>query len=219
MGQKTPIKPAFLRYGHIRQIDLANGISIVYSRFRLDCRLTPSRREDAMPGNYRLKITVGEDVFDAEGPEAAVKEQFAEFRSLVEERAKTQKPGNTPATPEGNGARHAAPPAGDLHSRVFQQSPDGTVSLKVLPKGKDKDADALLLILYGFQKLKGQDNIFGTRMSKAAQISGVSVSRIDKALERHSDYYIRGGQRRSANYTLNNQGITKAEEIMNHIFD
>jgi hypothetical protein len=107
----------------------------------------------------------------------------------------------------------------DVLSRLFNIGKDGVVSLKLLPKGTNRSADALLLLLYGYRRLKNADNIYGTQLMKAARVSGVLVERIDRSLSPHADFFMRGGRKRSANYTINNQGVTAAEAMIKTIFD
>jgi hypothetical protein len=161
---------------------------------------------------HRIKLKIGDAEFDAEGDAEIVKSQFEQWLALVKD-----KPAAAAAT-----AVQSQPAGGQtdaLLARVFAQRPDGTVTLKVLPKGKTRESDALLLLLYGYKRVKGTENIYGTQLMKAARFSGVQLERIDRTLNVHQQFFMRGGQRRSANYTLNNRGVARAEEIMAEIFE
>jgi hypothetical protein len=93
------------------------------------------------------------------------------------------------------------------------QGKDG-ISLKYLPKGDNRDADAALLLLLGFWKLKGEEAVLGTHLIKAARVSGITLDRIDRALMKHKSLFLTGGARKGVRYTLNNQGKLKAQEML-----
>src|ERR1043166_6447097 len=98
-------------------------------------------------------------------------------------------------------------------ARMFELRADGVIALRVLPKGDEREADAFLLILYGYRRLKGDEDILGTQLLRSAQHSGIDTYRPAHALASYDRYVIRGGQRKGSTYSLNNQGIIKAEEI------
>ncbi|HEY1507255.1 MAG TPA: hypothetical protein VGF92_23335 [Stellaceae bacterium] len=180
-----------------------------------------------MADTSRIKIKINGAEFEAEGTPEDVKAQYEAFVELMKAAPSPSAPPQPPpkaATPpdSGNGASEQSAPrsvAADFLNRIYDYRKDGTVTLKVLPKGQNRDADALLLLLYGYKQYKDADNVFGAQLMKAAKLSGIQVERIDRALAPHSSYLIRGGRKRSANYTLNNQGITAAEAITKTIFD
>ena len=163
----------------------------------------------------KLKIKHGDIEFEAEGEPEDVKAQYEAFLAFAQSAPAPPKPNvntppsGTPLTPDAEFS---------LMDRIFQHEKDGTVSLKVLPSGDRRSADALLLLLYGAHKVGGVENVFGTQLSKAAKISGVQIDRVDRTLEVHKQFYVRGGLKRGATYTLNNQGYPEAERIMKSIF-
>jgi hypothetical protein len=178
--------------------------------------------EDAMIGSHRIKIKLGDAEFEAEGSEQSVQAQYELFLGALER--KTVKEPGTP-TPKANGA-----PEGErrenlgafddnMQARIFELRQDGIVALRVLPKGNDREADALILLLYGYRRLKNEENVLATHLLRAAQYSGVSVYRPAHALAVHDQFLIRGGQKKGSTYSLNNQGVTKAEEIAAKIFE
>ena len=85
------------------------------------------------------------------------------------------------------------------------------VSLNMLPsKSTTKESDTLLMLLYGYAVLKGQDMMLGTQLIRAARQSGISLDRIDRALVKYDSLLLKGGQRKGRKYGLNNQGKKKA---------
>ncbi len=171
---------------------------------------------------HRLRVRLGNAEFDAEGDEATVKEQYKMFLDAVQRAPNIDQPVTRPQQePAENFSEDPAIATTGLGQpdleRVFTTT-QGVISLRVLPQGKTKDADALLLLLYGIQKLKHEHDALGTQIMKAARQSGLRIDRVDRVISTHRDFYIRGGRRRGARYSLNNQGIAKAEKILEEMF-
>jgi hypothetical protein len=172
-----------------------------------------------MPNTHRIKIKLGDAEFEAEGPSETVQSQYEQFlkaAALMGQKAAT-------ATAKSKTIEEEKPPAGDIDEgvvgRIFEVRTDGNVALKVLPKGEEREGDAFLLILYGFRRLRGQEAILGTQLLRSGQLSGIGTIRPSRALASYDRYVIRGGNRKGSTYSLNNQGVTKAEEIAARIFE
>jgi hypothetical protein len=165
----------------------------------------------------RLKMRIGDAEFEADVPADQVPVMYAQFLETLKGRS-TPAPASPPKI-ENNGA--AEPPKQPivggldqaLAARIFELRQDGIVALKVLPKGDDKEANALLLILYGYRRLKQEEDVLATQLLRAAEQSGISIYRPAHALSGQERYIIRGGQKKGSTYALNYQGIAKAEEI------
>lgn len=160
--------------------------------------------------NHRIKMKLGDAEFEAEGTEESVKAQYESFLAALERRAAELPP-----------ALSAVPRSFDdsLMNRIFELRPDDLVTLKTLPKGKAKEADSLLLILYGYRKLRNEERVLATHLLRASAHSGVRIYRPAHALAQHEDYLIRSGQKKGSTYALNNRGVAKAEEIAAKIFE
>ncbi len=111
----------------------------------------------------------------------------------------------------GNGESDTAD--ADLINRAYLPVKD-LISLRYLPKTEMAESDALLLLLYGYEKLKGQDAVLGTQLLRAAKQSGLTFERVDRPLSRHESLLLKGGARKGTKYSLNNQGRIKAMEIL-----
>ena len=98
-------------------------------------------------------------------------------------------------------------------TRIFALRDDGAVTLKVLPKGGDTNADAVLLLLYGYYRLKNEEYVLVTQLFRAAEQSGIPVRRPVSRYVRNSSLVVRGGQRKGSHFSLSRQGIVMAEEI------
>jgi hypothetical protein len=170
------------------------------------------------PKHVRMKI--GDAEFEADVPsDEVVQQMYDRFLAAIEKRAPDTSPKKAGSI---DSKALEIPNGGETDSfaqRVFELRPDGFVALKVLPKGEQKEADAFLLILYGYRKLKGEETILGTHLLRAAEFSGLQAYRPAHALAVHERFIIRGGQRKGSTYALNNQGLVKAEEIAAKIFE
>lgn len=177
----------------------------------------------------RIKLRVGDFELDTEGPADIVRAQVEAFMELVKSKPAAVAPpasaaavGVTPAIdPLKPGLPPALPPTPipaappgilpqDVMDRVFQSRGD-SVSLLALP---GDPADALLVLLYGYAKLKSVNNVTGVSLMQAASQSGVQVPRIDRVIDSRSEFITSGGQRRGKRYGLNNRGMRRAEELI-----
>jgi hypothetical protein len=164
-----------------------------------------------MTSNHRIKFRLPDGTeFDAEGTRDDVKADYAAFLDHLKQPpsvAPAAKPA-IPASPLKEGDPDEA-----LIKRIFDLGEDGTISLKVLPRGDNALADGLILLLYGYRRIAETENVFAVTLSRAATKSGIQFDRIDRAIEPHRAFVVRGGLRRSATYTLNNQGIAHAGRL------
>lgn len=162
----------------------------------------------------RANLTTGE--FEAEGPADWVAEQFERFRS----EAKPSRPVHKPEPPPGQlqPPVHAPSSSGvdqAIIDRAFTLDDEkGIVSLSVLPKSANRDAEAILLVLYGFQVLRNTVNVPVMKLTAALNKSGVSIDRIDRSLGLHADKITKSGKKAGGIYGLNNPGVVEAEKIL-----
>jgi hypothetical protein len=158
----------------------------------------------------RMKMKIGDAEFEADVAEDRVQPMYDQFLGMLEHR-------DQPAI-GANGA--SAPPKirnRALLEQIFEVRPDGTVILKLLPKGPDKEADAMLLLLYGFYLLKNDECVLATQLFRAAEQSGFSLRRPANEYVRNGRFVVRNGQRKGSNYALNSQGLAMAQEIAAHL--
>jgi hypothetical protein len=167
----------------------------------------------------RIKIKLGDAEFEAEGSEESIQAQYSQFLEALQRTAPKASTATNSLKSDQNGAAPVGNVDESLLARLFDLRADGIVALRVLPKGADKEADALLLILYGYRRVKNEEQVLATQLLRAAEQSGVSIYRPAHALAAYDQYVIRGGQRKGSSYSLNNQGILKAEEVAIKIFE
>jgi len=184
--------------------------------------------EDLMTEFRRLKMKIGEAEFEADVPENKVQPMYAQFLFLLERRSQSgarpiaagvaahqQEPDIEATFRIGPAAESLSGQSFDqaLLSRVFDLREDGAVTLKMLPNGPDKNADAMLLLLFGYHQLKNEECVLATELFRAAEWSGISLRRPAKEFIRNGRFVIRGGQRKGSHYSLNSQGFAMAKEI------
>jgi hypothetical protein len=104
----------------------------------------------------------------------------------------------------------------ELLQRAFRIEGE-QVSLRVLPPTNgSRDADALVLLLYGYLRINNQQDVSADALMAAARQSGIQRDRIDRTVP--SEFVNRGGARKGVRYSLNNRGIIKAEELLESMF-
>jgi hypothetical protein len=163
--------------------------------------------------NQKIRVKFGSAEFEAEGPSDLVQAQFAEFMAALKALPVPQ------ATPAPASAPAEAPPdpsaavSQDVLSRVFQVR-ENIVSLLALPKGNDTSSDALVMLLYGFERLTNAAAVTGVTLMEACRQSGVQVGRIDRAMDAQAEYVNAGGAHRGRRYSLNNPGKKRAEALI-----
>lgn len=173
--------------------------------------------------DYKLNIKFPDGAeFSAEGPEAIVKEAFEAFLAARKESPpKREEP--SPAKPDEQNASASRAPVADavaapavspeLINRVFLTQGEN-ISLRALPNGTNREADTLLLLLYGFRVLKGQMDVTSSRLAICARQSGIQMDRVDRIIGVHEQYVTKAGMRKGTKYGLNNPGIKQAEGLL-----
>jgi hypothetical protein len=166
----------------------------------------------------KIRIKIGDSEFEAEGPEDLVRVQFDEFMSVMKAHPPSPAPPLLPqALPDPTAALAVAIPAPEVSpdwlSRVFQVR-NRTVTLLALPKSETAIKDAMLMLIYGFEKLLGTGAVTGVALAEAARQSGVQIDRVDRVMKGLGAWINAGGARRGRRYSLNNPGRKKAEDLI-----
>nr|WP_281719470.1 hypothetical protein [Nitrosomonas nitrosa] len=173
----------------------------------------------------KIRVKIGVHEFEAEGPAELVSQQFDSWKALIDSEAKQKSfepPTPTVITPLSGTAQMA----GSISAMLFTDSAEqlsrlyslddkrDLITLRVLPIGEDRHREALLLVLYGFLRLKNQDEIVVTKLKAALESSGSTPDRIDRTAEpyQREGYLVKGGMGKGGKYRLTNKGVTKAQE-------
>lgn len=173
---------------------------------------------------YRLRIKIGTAEFEAEGPEESVKEQFEAFKQLIQSSPSAI---NTPATSPSSVSRITqigqealeAEPVRRLY--IFSKGGD-FLSLAFPPRGEERHQQALLLVLYGFRKLLGQDDVAVGVVKDSLEQSGFVVDRVDRIASplTKAGLVWKGGKKgKGGKYRLTNLGFTEAEATVKGLLE
>ena len=172
----------------------------------------------------RVRMKFGNVEFEADVPEDRVEPMYDQFLRALERRkgaadktirAITAGVKLSVSRAEAAEPSIAAPDSfgSGILRRLFDLREDGVVALKVLPKGAEQGAEALLLILYGYRRLKNEDGVLATQLHRAAAQSGVSIRWPAYELATYDRFVNRVGRRKGSAYSLNGQGLAMAQEI------
>lgn len=181
---------------------------------------------------YRIRASLFGEVFEADGPAELVREDHRAWREDVM-RSRTARPSTVPPPPPPLKGEAKVPPPeqnGDLLSLVMPPhgpasiptvepwhkifKDEGTyVSLNVLPRGENAEADTLTLLLLGMSAIKGQEYVFAPTLMNAAKKSGLTIDRVDRTIATYERYVQFAGQRRGKRYSLNNPGQEYARSL------
>jgi hypothetical protein len=167
---------------------------------------------------YKLRIKVGSHEFEAEGDKTTVMAQYESWKKLIESFAqRTLSAGSTVL--EGKDKKEDIPE--ELTPLFETDQKRGLVTLRALPDGEQKHGDALLLVLYGYRRLRAQDEVLVTKIKSALETSGPAPGRIDRVAEpyQRDGLLVKRGARNASKYRLTNKGIIRAEELAKHLMD
>jgi hypothetical protein len=156
----------------------------------------------------KIKIRIGDNEFEAEGPVDTVHAQFEAFKELVSASPRQVPPRNNGGSVElqENKSDPHIPLENILHisGRV--------VSLTALPASV---ADAALLVMLGHKDMRNNVAVTGQEIGDGLAQSGRPVPRVDRVMEKAiSDAFVlKTGIKRATRYRLTNQGLNKALTI------
>lgn len=181
----------------------------------------------------RLKVKVGVHEFDAEGPSEQVSLQFQAWKDLIASVPVVAQPPRA-----GEGRRTITLPADAVHEvktrdgytapwDVFGTDADkDLMTLKVHPPAGDtRDADAILLVMYGYRKAgndgAGISEVPVTKLKESLDVSGIRIPRIDRAVGAYlkSGYLLKSGRGKGGVYRLTNTGFARAEDLAQRLFE
>lgn len=195
------------------------------------CRGARLKALNMEPGpTQRLKVKIRDSEFEADGPPDVVQDLYQQWLDAVNA---------APAPEPASSAAPRSPPLGmpapsvdawldepgpsvtitdELMSRVFRREGD-SISLLALPNGNRREPDALITLLYGFQRLANMPAVTGVTLMQASRQSGVALPRIDRVLDSETDFIMAAGARRGRRYSLNNRGVRHAELLIKQLVE
>lgn len=173
-----------------------------------------------MSDQYSLQVRIGDAEFSAEGPENTVRQAYEDFLNAISEGvvARATQKADEGDQESDEGADGVTDDILDSAFKVDRQ--EGVVSLRLLPPGdgKQKKADAAILIIYGHETLLDRDHAPVMELNEGLRQSGLTVKRLDRFIDTHKGLYMKGGTRSGGRYSLTNHGRRWAEEKLVEMF-
>ena len=169
----------------------------------------------------RLRMKIGAHEFEAEGPRDLVTAQLEAWKQLAGLDRAPQDPtsmsiqGVTIAAREARTADGGDPALRNLFAVDAEQK---LVTLRVRPTGQRRNADAALLILYGYRSSFAADDgmdVPAARLKAALAASGHRPKRLDRAIAQHlaAGLVRKGGHHKHETYALTTPGCQHATAL------
>jgi hypothetical protein len=170
----------------------------------------------------RVRMKFGNAEFEADVPADIVGPMYNRFLHALEMRGGAEGPpglirpvattAGRATSEERSGALATLLGDGPL-KQLFNLRGDGLVVLKTLPTGAEQSAETLLLILYGYHRLKNENWVLATQLHRAAVQSGMAIRWPACELATHDRFIHRIGRRKGSIYSLSGEGFAMAQEI------
>lgn len=162
--------------------------------------------------DYKIRVKVGANEFDAEGPKEFVEELFRRFEALVNSKASLFPV--TPSKTEADKTHSVDAFVESPFAAAFHQE-GNRISLVGRFDGEERELDAALLILFGYKELRNADTVSADELLYGLKQTGYSVERADRLMKRgHASGLLNfSGVRRGTRYRLTVPGIAKAKEL------
>jgi hypothetical protein len=176
---------------------------------------------------HSIKVKLGGSEFEANGEEKAVNQQFADFLKVVAAlglgHQPEAKPNDLQKAPSQPGTRKATSDdrtgggQDDLIERVFRVEGE-VISLNALPTGEDAIFNAVLLVLYGHQRIANRSAVMVSLVLKGLDQSGVSYGpNLARTIAGYPGLVTKAGVKRGTRYGLTNKGSQRAIDVMQQI--
>lgn len=163
-------------------------------------------------GDIKLKVRLGTDEFDGEGPEEIITKQYADFLSARMTAIPSTQPPKQP-----NGVGESTPPINPEQSNIARiaRVEGRLVILTALPQGENREIDAALLLLVGYRILRSSELVSADEMLGGLKQSGLPLDRADRLMARAEAQGLitKTGIRRGVKYRLTQPGLTRAETL------
>lgn len=168
--------------------------------------------------DYKIRVKVGPNEFDAEGPKEFVEDLFRRFESLINNKTPLL-PVSHPKT-EAEKWQAVDAVAESPFAKVFHLE-GNRISLIGRFNGEDRELDAALLVLFGHKELKSADAVSADELLYGLKHTGYTVDRADRLMKRGKDKGLVNfsGVRRGTRYRLTIPGISRAKELARELQD
>ena len=180
--------------------------------------------------NLKLRIKVRDCELEAEGPQTFVHEQFEAFKQLLadmtqksvlsELRDETDRvPSQELSSPPRFPHEQALPknsPAAALQKLLAWNDRTQQVTCAIIPEGHLRTADTVLLLLWGYQELRGLSEISAMILNRGLKSAGFSQFRLDRIMTPYlkDRLVLRSGVGKGGRYRLTTRGVEKAQDLV-----
>jgi hypothetical protein len=173
---------------------------------------------EAHMAELKIKVRIGPNEFEAEGPQEIVEKHFETFTSLVSQ--SRQPAAKTNPVTGASDTVFQVPDSTAPLARVFHQE-GRFVSLIGRPSGENRELDAALLILLGHKELRNADAVSADELLYGLKQTGYSVDRSDRLMGHGESQGLvtRNGIRRGTKYRLTIPGIARATTVGQELKD
>jgi hypothetical protein len=166
---------------------------------------------------YKLHLKIGPHEFSAEGPIDVVKQDYEAWKVLIRSAPAEIEESSRPSGDNGGTAVTAEPIARDQIEKIYLlDEKRDMLSLRMLPRSDDRDADVLLLVILGYKLAKQVDEVMVTQLKPAMRQSGCLVERVDQVAAKYVRRGLlnKGGVGKGGRYSLTNSGLEKATSLL-----
>jgi hypothetical protein len=160
----------------------------------------------------RVKVKIGDNEFDAEGPTETVQAQFKAFQEIVSTMPRIVAPSPPRNDPQILKQQDDVDKLPHVPIEKILHVSGRVVSLTALPKSA---ADAALLIMLGQKDLRNNVSVTGQEIGDGLDQSGLPVPRVDRVMDKALEeaFVLKTGIKRGTRYRLTNQGLSKTLNI------
>lgn len=164
----------------------------------------------------KLRMKIGAHEFEAEGPHDVVTAQFAAWKALAGFASAPHE--QTAAAPPHNLAS-TSPDTDPMLTKLFAvDAAQKLITLRIRLSGHRRNADAALLILYGYRSAFAADDgarVPAARLKAALAASGYSPKRVDRAVAPHvaAGFVRKDGRHMHEAYALTTPGSQYAANL------
>ena len=171
-----------------------------------------------MEDSYKLQLKIGPHEFFAEGPVDIVKKDFELWKAMIQQvpvaRAAASDQDGKPPFPASNG--NVLPTREQVDKLYLFDEKRGMVTLRILPRSKDRNADGLVLLVLGYRIMMNMDEVMVTLLRPSLRQSGCTVDRVDQVASKYvrHGFLNKGGRGKGGKYSLTNSGLEKARALV-----
>jgi hypothetical protein len=183
-------------------------------------------RSTRVTSPHKIRMKIGNDEFEAEGSEQVVTQLFDSWKDLLSARTASSK-GRVPDPPFVSRLSHVVDEVRTKNGitatwDIFDcNDKKKLVTLQVHPSGETRDADAVLLALYGFKQVFQMEEVKVGRLKESLALSGLRPDRIDRTAAGYvqTGLLLKTGRGPGGRYRLTNTGYERADLLAKSLFE